>query len=317
VAAWADGNTGNADVRARLFHADGSTASDEFLVNATSSGHPHSPTITALSGGRFMVAWQDWDGATGDDDVWARLFDADGSTSSDAFLMTSSTAGYRDVPTTTALDEGRFVVAWTDGTSGRYDVRARLFNADGSTTGRHFRINSTSTGYPHVPTITALSDGRFVVVWSDGTSGRHDVRARLFHADGSTASGEFLVSPTSTGHPDSPTITALSGGRFIVAWQHWDGATGTYDLRARTFAAPPIRSPRRPSAHGGTDDVRGSSTHRHLSRAFLACGSKAGEEATPGHRGPESFGVCRRQWAHRQGTCPHHRRPGGHRSPHR
>lgn len=43
---------------------------------------------------------------------------------------------------------------------------------------------------PRKPAITALTDGRFVVAWSDAGNGTDvDIRARVFDADGSEALG--------------------------------------------------------------------------------------------------------------------------------
>ena len=232
VVAWSDGTNGKYDVRVRLFNADGSTTSEEFLINSSSTGCQHSPTITPVSDG-FAVAWQDWDGTTGNEDVRVRLFNADGSTASDEFLVNSTITGYQHSPTITALRNGRFVVAWSDASNGNDDVRARLFNADGSTASDEFLVNSTITSYQHSPTITALRNGRFVVAWSEASNGNDDVRVRLFNADGSTASDEFLVNSTITSYQHSPTITALRNGRFVVAWS--DASKGNDDVRARLF----------------------------------------------------------------------------------
>ena len=49
-----------------MFNADGSPAGNDFLINSTTLGYQLNPTITALSGGRFVVAWEDYSQTGGD-----------------------------------------------------------------------------------------------------------------------------------------------------------------------------------------------------------------------------------------------------------
>jgi len=64
----------------------------------------------------------------------------------------------------------------------------------------------------HFPTITALSDGRFVVSWSGGG----DSTAQVFNANGSKAGAEFLVNTTTQGSQAGSAITALIGGTIAL-----------------------------------------------------------------------------------------------------
>ena len=63
----------------------------EFLVNTTTASNQLAPTITALAGGRFVVAWTDQSFTGGDtsvDAVRAQVFNANGSTSGQNFWST-------------------------------------------------------------------------------------------------------------------------------------------------------------------------------------------------------------------------------------
>ena len=89
----------------------------EFLVKTTTKGWQGEPTITELSDGRFVVAWEDDSGTYGDtsgNNVLAQVFNADGSKAGGEFRVNASTKGWQSEPTTTGLSDGRFVVAWTD-----------------------------------------------------------------------------------------------------------------------------------------------------------------------------------------------------------
>jgi Ca2+-binding RTX toxin-like protein len=89
--------------------------------------------------------------------------------------------------------------------------------------GPEFLINTTIQFTQNNPTITALSDGRFVVSWSDNSRSIDDpyytaIRAQIIHADGTMDGGEFLVNTTTIGVQNHPDITALAGGKFLITW---------------------------------------------------------------------------------------------------
>ncbi|MBB4041073.1 Ca2+-binding RTX toxin-like protein [Microvirga flocculans] len=236
VIAWSDysqsgGDTSDYAVRAQIFDGDGSRIGNEFLVNTTTLYDQREPTITALADGRFVVAWSDYSGS-GDDTlgsaVRAQVFNADGSKVGGEFLVNTTTSSYQRDPAITALPDGRFVVAWADssqlgGDPDGYSVRAQVFNADGSKVGGEFLVNTATASIQFEPTITTLSDGRFVVAWTDDSQSGDDaegwaVRAQVFNADGSKAGNEFVVNTTTTSYQFAPTITALPDGGFVVAW---------------------------------------------------------------------------------------------------
>src|SRR5689334_22177287 len=100
------------------------------------------------------------------------------------------------------LTDGRVVVVWRgsqeDGDGDPSDfgngIRARILNPDGSPTGPEFTVNSTTVNGQDAATVTALTDGRFVVTWHSadngdgGSGGNLTIRARVFESDGTPAS---------------------------------------------------------------------------------------------------------------------------------
>ena len=89
--------------------------------------------------------------------------------------------------------------------------------------GTEFLVNTTTTSGQQQPSVTALADGRFVVVFRDDSSSPDDlsgiaVRAQVFNADGSKSGSEFLVNTTTTNSQFEPSVTALADGRFVVVF---------------------------------------------------------------------------------------------------
>src|SRR5947209_5923590 len=131
------------------------------------------------------------------------------------FLVNSITANYQDDPAITALANGKFVATWVDksqtlGDSGNDSaIHAQLFNADGSTSGAEFLVNTTTTFYQQEPAVTALSDGGFVATWTDSSGANQDVRAQVFNADGVKSGPEFLVNTITAQDQYGAEITTL------------------------------------------------------------------------------------------------------------
>ena len=84
--------------------------------------------------------------------------------------------------------------------------------------GDEFLVNSTAIGDQYSPTITALSDGRFVVAWDDtswigGDTSGFGIRARVFNADGSPAGTDFLAAWRQRSSADRRRLAALIAKR--------------------------------------------------------------------------------------------------------
>jgi Ca2+-binding RTX toxin-like protein len=258
VVTWTDSSQSGNDtssyaVRAQMFAANGQKQGKEFLVNTITRGYQGESTIAALSDGRFVVAWDD-NSQSGNDTsgnaVRAQLFAADGQKQGKEFLVNTATKGYQGGPTITGLAHGGFVVAWTDDSQSGDDtsgsaVRAQIFAADGQQKGNEFLVNTTTSFDQSWPTITALTDGSFVVTWADWSESGNDtsgsaVRAQIFAADGQKQGAEFLVNTTTTNGQYEPTITALADGGFVVAWTD-DSLSGSHTsdvaVRGQIFAA--------------------------------------------------------------------------------
>lgn len=99
------------------------------VVNDFVAGDQLRPDIDAIDAERVIIAWEDRqpgaDDAAGSA-IRARVLEP-GSPSEPSFLANQVTFGNQAGPSVAQVDEGIFVVAWTDGDG----TKARLFNADG------------------------------------------------------------------------------------------------------------------------------------------------------------------------------------------
>jgi hypothetical protein len=253
--------------------ATASKVGTEILVNTATADAQGVQQITALSNGGFVVTWQDQSfgvgGATGDNAnfaVKAQVFFADGTPRESELLVNTATASSQQAPQVTPLQNGGFVVTWQDfsagvggatGDSSGSAVKAQVFLADGTRVGSELRVNTATTGSQTTQEITTLSNGGFVVTWTDasggvggatGDSSGTAVKAQVFLADGTRVGSELLVNTATANNQATSHITALSNGGFVVTWQDFslgvDGATGDNSssaAKAQVFLADGTR----------------------------------------------------------------------------
>jgi Ca2+-binding RTX toxin-like protein len=220
----------------------------EFQVNTTTLGNQMDSQVAVLADGRFVVTYNDFGSGSGR--IRARIFNADGSQAVAEFSPTSGLLFGQNDPDVTVLSDGRFVISYTDGHAigGGVidrDIRAMIFNADGTTSVASFAVNAGVARDQFDSRVTALSGGRFLVTYSDdvtpsGASDQGIIRGRIFNANGTPATADFQISTFSHGQDKDSHITALADGRFVVTYSDFNQVPASYigwDIRARVFNA--------------------------------------------------------------------------------
>jgi hypothetical protein len=241
---------GGAD--AALFQIDGATGALSF-VTAPDFEAP----ADADHDNSYQVVVRVSDGSLSDDQaITVNVADvsdqrAPGPRFGDELLVNTTTYGHQYAPATASFANGRFVAAWADGSRSSDDpafdaIRVQVFNADGSKAGAELLANSTTSGSQDEPAVATLSDGRFVVAWTDyyqaGTNGSaSSIRAQVFNLDGTKSGDEFLVNATDGGRQTHAVISGLAEGRFVVAWE--GGSAADHEgIRAQVFNADGTKS---------------------------------------------------------------------------
>lgn len=252
VAVWTDSSvigpdTSGGSLRAQIFRADGSRVGSEFQVNANAPGPQYEPTITTLAGGGFAVLWTASAGGGGTtvEDIHGQVFSDTGAKVGSEFFANTGTNSRQLDSTVAGLSDGRFVAFWSSGnnltTLGLSDIVGQIFNADGSKSGGEFFAYGAARAEPQrEPVVEALTNGRFVVAWTDGSGGATAgyIRAQVYNANGSRQGSEFLVNAATAGSKLEPDIAAFSDGRFVVTWtdnSQTGSDTSSTAIRARVF----------------------------------------------------------------------------------
>ena len=217
----------------------------EFAVNTQAAGGQWYPTVTGLANGGFVVTWQDGlAGAAGSgsstlgdssfSSIKAQMYAADGTPVGSEFLVNTQTTGSQASPTITALSTGGFVVSWQDQNSTSGDIRAQVYNANGTPSGSELSINTVTTGNQNTPTITALANGGFAVAWTDqNASSGGEIKAQVYDSSGIKVGAEFRANTASVFDQERASVSTLSNGDFVVTWN--DFRSGNWEVRGQVF----------------------------------------------------------------------------------
>ena len=121
------------------------------------------------------------------------------------------------------LANGGYVVAWVDGNDGQNNIRAQVFNPNGTPNGSEFVVNSpTPPEDYHVKfnvDIQLLDNGNFAIAWDQTFAGSNGngILARVFTPAGTPIGNEFLAGTYSNDTLPGglrPNIVASGGGDF-------------------------------------------------------------------------------------------------------
>lgn len=203
------------------------------------------PSIALLVGGGAVVAWEA--GPRDSRDVLVRFVSSSGLFTTATITANTRVQGDQFQPAVVALAAGGVVVAWTSNkqdSSGK-GVFAQRFTSAGAKVGAEFRVNDSTKWDQGGPSLSSVSDGRFVVVWvSESINGQSDQGApnlrgnlmgRLFRENGQPIAREFRVNQFDA-VCSSPMVQSLGKG-FAVVWEHQEEniVSSQSDIYIRSF----------------------------------------------------------------------------------
>ncbi|CAI8806329.1 beta strand repeat-containing protein [Pseudomonas sp. IT-P4] len=139
----------------------------------------------------------------------------------------------------TGLADGGWLVSLEsiDQTYGN-DIVIQRYSAAGERLGDEITVASSqrAQGYSDV---AGLADGGWVVTWFY-TGGSGDIYARRFSAAGDPMGDEWRVNTHTAESQDSPAVTALNDGGWVVVWMSRDVAGNNFTIEAQRYDAAGI-----------------------------------------------------------------------------
>jgi len=209
------------------------TLGNDVAVNTFTTNNQSSPAVATLTTGNLAVVWQSASqggkSPATNSGIYGQILSSTGTAVGSEFVVSNAGAAVDEIaPAVTALDNGRYVVAYSTKSGADYDVAYRIVESNG-TVGSQLIANSTTAGDQSGPSIVTLTDGSFVIAWYSSTG---EIRARQFAAAaGAPVAAEVLFD--SSGFYAS--VAALSSGSYAVAWV--DGNVGEIKVKVNGGSA--------------------------------------------------------------------------------
>ena len=212
-------------IYAQRYDANFVAVGSETLINTTTAGAQIAPNITGLADGGYAITWQSAD-ASGNG-IFTQKFDANGTKSSGQTQVNTTTSGEQTGAAMAQLSGGAYVIVWTSSSQDSPDNSSGIYMqrfSSGFASGAETRVNSTTAGDQRDAAVATLADGGFIVTWaSDGQDGDGSgIIAQRYDFFGAKVGGEVIVNSNTVGDQVKPSITGLSDGGWVIAWQDND-----------------------------------------------------------------------------------------------
>lgn len=262
-----------------VFHVDAaeqanlstSKVGKEILVNTQTLFDQTLAQSAKLNDGGFVTVWVDWADSTNTkaaDGSWsgikAQIFSATGTKIGAEITVNTAIDNWQQDPHVAVLQDGNFVVTWTDGwdyfsyadhpgslgvggaqgDKEAKSIKAQVFSASGIPIGTEILVNTETRSSQTAEKITALHNGNFIIVWEDWSiscvydadgslnrcGGGPGIKAQIFDPKGTKIGKELALTAD---YNYGPQIAALANGGFVVAWQ--DGHYSVEDIIAQVY----------------------------------------------------------------------------------
>ncbi len=136
IITWEGGGANLDDIYFQRYDASGNKIGGETLVNTTVANQQHTPAITALSDGGFVIVWESFNQDGSSYGIYAQRFDAYDHKIGPELLVNSFTTGSQATPAVAALNDGGFVVTWAGAdVNDSQGVFQKVFSATALTSG--------------------------------------------------------------------------------------------------------------------------------------------------------------------------------------
>ncbi len=224
VVVWQSANQdgSGSGIYGQRYDATGLAAGAEFQINQYTQSDQNNAQLVGLSNGGFAVVWQS-DNQNGEDfDIYARVYEENGTPVGDEFHVNIyDTSGNQLAPEIAALPDGGFTVIWSTYDRKNYDIAGQRFDSSGNHIDQEFVVGTARVKSEDSQKISVLEDGSFVVVWHSYVPGssKYDILGQRYNPDGTAAGAEFLINTSTARDQDFPEIASLEGGGFVVVWQ--------------------------------------------------------------------------------------------------
>ena len=240
IVAWnslrQDGNMQG--IFARILNANGQFITTPFQVNQYTNFNQRNPAVAVSSNGTVVISWVSERQSNGSSvDFMMRRYDSTGQPLSDEVRVSTGTTICAN-PMASFRQSGGLTFVWAQRTTvddDGWDIFARNFAADGTSTNPPVVINTYRYGAQYSPKISTLGSRQLVVWTSLGEDGSQEgVFARML-TDGFPAGEPFRVNTRTVSRQLNPVVGNDGSNHFVVVWASFTGVANGMDLFAQRY----------------------------------------------------------------------------------
>lgn len=226
---------------AQRFDSNANKVGPEFQVNTYTLHDQDFSTVLELNNSDIVIAWESNHQDGNQHGIYMQRFDSNGNPLGVETLVNTTTTSQQRSVAGAALNDGGYVLTWEseDIDGDGYAIVAQRFNASGQTVGGEFQVNSYTTDHQTEPSVTALQDGGFMIVWmshnQDGNGS--GIFGQRFDSNGNTVDNELQVNDYVLDDQNlrSEAITTLSDGSVVVTWESWNQDSDGWGVYSKKF----------------------------------------------------------------------------------
>ena len=221
---WNESNGTTTTLWVRLHDGAGGSVGSPVSIATFATGYYTSttgPELVALEGGGYVSVWQQ---VTGNgSSIFQQRISATGEKIGAAVQVDTGSPlySYNREPAVAALEDGSYVVAWTQGTTlVEKGLLLQRYASDGTKLGNAYAIEGGAQVWAGESiAATGLDDGGFVVAWRGIVNSTYGVYVQRFDAGGAAAGPPQSVTGMSNqSGPMDPDVVSLENGGFAVSW---------------------------------------------------------------------------------------------------
>jgi hypothetical protein len=247
-------DTSGLSIQGQRYDSIGIPQGSQFQVNSYTTNRQDYAMVSLDSDGDFVVIWNSSgssDGDTSGYSIQGQRYNSVGMPQGSQFQVNNYTTGDQLAPAVALDGDGDFVVVWDSAGSSGSDIngtsiQGRRYNSAGVPQGSNFQVNSYTTNFQRFADVALNSDGDFVVVWNNYSTGDgnligESIEGQLYNAVGTPQGSQFQVNSYTTGDKWAPAVSLDGDGDFVVVWQSYNGSVGNdstgYSIQGRRFEA--------------------------------------------------------------------------------
>ena len=151
----------------RRYDSAGAPLGGEFQINSFTSFNQQRPSVSSDAAGNFVVVWESYREDGSGYGIYGQRYDSLGAPQGSEFRVNTFAFGAQQNPSVASDAVGNFLVAWaSDAQDGSgWGVFGQRYDSAGAPAGDEFRINTFITSYQQRPSVGAVGENSFVVVW--------------------------------------------------------------------------------------------------------------------------------------------------------